>query len=489
MFAHAGGSGTVAAGLHSVERPVIVSLVHDVGVTPAVDERTVSRVVVGATALALPLALVVLLRLTPRIDERWEDTAAHFWLVFSAGAVSVALALAVFEAARRRRDARLVLIGLAFLVSAGFLALHALATPGMLVGGKNAGFVLATPVGLIGAGLLAAASAVEYGFAASQRIVRAAPLLLAAVLAVLGAWAGISVAEIPPLRRAVTPAEVSTPLGVVAAVGVLFYAFASIAYFRVWLRRRTRLAFAVGFAFALLAEALVVAVVSVSTSWQLSWWEWHALMAIGFVSIAGAASAEWREERFSGLYLEDTLAGRREVTVLFADLAGFTPFSEAHDPADVHAMLVAYFSELAPLIADEFGGEVHEFVGDQIFAIFNKAGDQPDHAARAARAGLALQRSADRIRAGHDDWPRFRVGINTGPVLAGVVGARGHRVHGVFGDTVNLGARLEGQAPVGGVLVGEATHARLPPDLEAEQVAPLAVKGKAEPVAAYVLRR
>ena len=461
---------------------------HDVGATAAVDGgATANRLVGWATALALPLALVVLLRLTPKIDERWEDTAAHFWLVFAAGAISSALALAVFEAARRRRDARLLLIGLAFLVSAGFLALHALATPGMLVGGKNAGFVLATPVGLIGAGLFAAASAVEYGFATSQRIVRAAPWLLAAVLAVLGTWAGISIAEVPPLRHAVTPAEVSTPLGVVAAIGVLFYAYSSISYFRVWLRRRTRLAFAVAFAFALLAEALVVAVVSVSTSWQLSWWEWHALMAIGFVSIAGAASAEWREERFSGLYLEDTLAGRREVTVLFADLAGFTPFSESHDPAEVHAMLVAYFSELTPLVADEHGGEVHEFVGDQIFAIFNKTGDQPDHAVRAARAALALQRTAERIRASHDDWPRFRVGVNTGPVLAGVVGGRGHRVHGVFGDTVNLGARLEGKAPVGGVLVGEATRAQLPEGTIVEEVPALTVKGKAEPVAAYVL--
>lgn|GEM_PF-619747 len=465
--------------------------VHDAAPGPLAAGRAVDRprTTVWATALALPLALVVLLRVTPRIDERWEDTPAHFWLVFSAGAVSAAVALAITAAARRRRDARLLLIGLAFLVSAGFLALHALATPGMLVGGKNAGFVLATPVGLIGSGVFAAASAVEYRLQTSLRIVRSAPLLLALVLAVLGAWAGVSLAQIAPLRRAVTPAEVSTPLGAVAAIGVLLYAYASLVYFRVWWRRRTRLAFAVAFAFALLAEALVVAVVSVPTSWQLSWWEWHALMAIGFGAIGGAASAEWREERFSALYLEETLAGRREVTVLFADLAGFTPFSESHEPDEVHAMLVAYFSELTPLIADRFGGEVHEFVGDQIFAIFNKSGDQPDHAARAARAGLALQETAERIRAAHPAWPRFRVGINTGPVLAGVVGERGHRVHGVFGDTVNVGARLEGQAPIGGVLVGEATRVQLPAAAEAERVPELEVKGKAQPVAAYVLRR
>ena len=201
----------------------------------------------------------------------------------------------------------------------------------------------------------------------------------------------------------------------------------------------------------------MVVVVSLKTDWHLSWWEWHALMLLGFISIAAAATREWHEERFSGLYLEETLRGRREVSVLFADLVGFTPFSEERAPAEVHAMLVAYFGRLAPLIQDEFDGEVAEFVGDQIFAVFNKAGDQPDHALRAAGAGLALQRAAAEIAAGHPDWPSFRVGINSGEVLAGVVGERGHRIHGVFGDTVNLGARLEGQAPPGGVVIGSAT--------------------------------
>jgi len=94
-------------------------------------------------------------------------------------------------------------------------------------------------------------------------------------------------------------------------------------------------------------------------------------------------------------------------------------------------MLVTYFGRLAPMIRDEFGGEVAEFVGDQILRSSNKAGDQPDHAVLAAKAGLALQRVAAEIRAEHPDWPHFRVGINSGEVLAGVVGDRGHRIHGV----------------------------------------------------------
>ena len=358
----------------------------------------------------------------------------------------------------------------------------------MFIAGKNAGFVLATPVGLILAGCFAAASAVEYRLETSIWIVRRARLLVALVLLLIAAWAAVSLGNLPPLHNAVTPQQVDAPLGAVAAVGIVAYAYAAFAYFRVYHRRGSGLAFAVAFAFALLAEALVVAVLSLTTSWQLSWWEWHGLMVIGFVSIGIAAAREWYEERFSALYLDETLRGHKEVSVLFADLAGFTPFTEQHGSAEVHAMLVTYFGRLAPMIHDEFGGEVAEFVGDQIFAVFNKAGDQPDHAVLAARAGLALQRVAAEIRAEHPDWPHFRVGINSGEVLAGVVGDRGHRIHGVFGDTVNLGARLEGQSPVDGVMIGAATFEQLPPGSVGDRVDDLRVKGKAEPVVAYILR-
>jgi class 3 adenylate cyclase len=357
----------------------------------------------------------------------------------------------------------------------------------VILSGKNAGFVLATPIGLVLAGALAAASAVEYRLTASLRIVRRARLLQAIVVVLLLAWAAVSLAELPPLRDPITPDEAGGPLGAVAGVGVVFYAYAAVAYYRIYRRRGGALVFAVTLGFALLAEALVVVVVSLKTSWHLSWWEWHALMLLGFASIATAASREWHEERFSGLYLEETLRGRKQVSVLFADLVGFTPFCERWSPDEVHAMLVAYFGRLAPLIRDEFDGEVAEFVGDQIFAVFNKGGDQPDHARRAAAAGLALQRTAAEIAAGHPDWPSFRVGVNSGEVLAGVVGERGHRIHGVFGDTVNLGARLEGQAPPGGVVIGAATLEQLPPGAVVEALPELHVKGKAEPVTAYVL--
>jgi class 3 adenylate cyclase len=311
--------------------------------------------------------------------------------------------------------------------------------------------------------------------------------MLGGVLGVGVVWAIVSAAGLPPLHKPVTPSQIDTPLGILAAVGVILYGVAAWAYFRVYQRRRSGLAFAVAFGFTLLAEALIVVVVSIPTSWRLSWWEWHALMLIGFAAIATAASREWYEERFSALYLDETLRGHKQVSVLFADLANFTPFTEERGSVEVHDMLLAYFGRLAPMIRDEFGGEVHEFVGDQIFAVFNKSGNQPDHAVRAARAALALQRTAKEIAADHPHWPTFRVGVNSGEALVGVVGDRGHRIHGVFGDTVNLGARLEGQAPAGGVLIGQGTYEQLPEGAVADCVTELRVKGKAEPVVAYVL--
>ena len=110
-------------------------------------------------AILSPIVLAFLLRGLPQVDERWENGPAHFWLVLLTALLCLALALTISESGRRRRDARLLLIGLAFVVIAGFLGLHALATPAVIVDGKNAGFVLAPRVGFVAAGAFAAASA------------------------------------------------------------------------------------------------------------------------------------------------------------------------------------------------------------------------------------------------------------------------------------------------------------------------------------------
>jgi adenylate cyclase len=98
------------------------------------------------------------------------------------------------------------------------------------------------------------------------------------------------------------------------------------------------------------------------------------------------------------------------VSVVFADLCGFTAFSEGRDPREVSSMLNTAFERAIPAIRAE-GGEIDRLVGDAIVATFNTRGDQPDHPARAARAALDVLRAADAVGAGHPDWPRFRIGI------------------------------------------------------------------------------
>ncbi|HSC49664.1 MAG TPA: hypothetical protein VLD16_05305, partial [Gaiellaceae bacterium] len=268
----------------------------------------------------------------PAADATWENHPAHFWLVLGAAAVNVARGYTVGLAARRRRDARLLLVSLAFVSAAGFLGLHALATPGVLIG-KNAGFELATPVGLALAGLFAAASGLPLMPRAAERVLRFAWLLVGGLSALLAAWAIVSLAEVAPLAGELGAEQLDGRQTALAAAGVVLYAAAALGYFRLYRRRQTQFLLVVAVAFALLAEAMLVIVWA--RNWRVSWWEWHLLMLVAFVAIAVAARTEWHEERFSPLYLDETLAGTREVSVLFADLQGFTSFSERTSPARV----------------------------------------------------------------------------------------------------------------------------------------------------------
>jgi class 3 adenylate cyclase len=175
-----------------------------------------------------------------------------------------------------------------------------------------------------------------------------------------------------------------------------------------------------------------------------------------------------------------------EVSVLHADLAGFTTYSEAHDPSEVLEMLNAYFGAVVPAILTN-GGTVTLFAGDAVMAVFGAPVPHADHAARACAAARDLQLAAEQARSGRD-CPRFRVGVATGPAVVGNVGSDALRSFTAIGDTVNLAARLEGAAPVGGVLIDDATRVAAGPTWTTEPVGPLTVKGRAEPVTAHVLR-
>jgi class 3 adenylate cyclase len=182
------------------------------------------------------------------------------------------------------------------------------------------------------------------------------------------------------------------------------------------------------------------------------------------------------------------LGGREaDVSVLFADLAGFTAFSEMRQPAEVVEMLNAYWAAAVPVVTQREGGFIERFAGDAIMVVFNAVGDQPDHALRAARAALSLREEAERLAAGHPDWPRFRIGVNSGPAVVGNVGAGGHRSFSVIGDTTNVAARIQSAARPGQVLLGPATYEQLREAAIVKSLGPVELKGKRGPIELYML--
>lgn len=406
-------------------------------------------------ALTTPVVGLVVLLASPSIDVRWDHQPSHFWLVLGAAVVAATLGWAVGTSARRRSDGRLFLVSMSFIASAAFLGLHALATPGVLLDGSNAGFVVAVPVGLLVAAGFALWSSLPLDGTPARWVVEHAVLLRAVLFAVIGLWAAASLAELPPLDDP-SPAESGSPLmlafGIPTAAG---FALAAWRYRTLSRARRAILLVAVAAAWVLLAETAVA--VSITDSWHASWWLWHVLMVVAFAAIAFAASRMPDNERFSDLYLDDVAAGTREISVLFADLQGFTKFSEDNSPEVVRSMLNTYLEAVLPSVRAA-GGRLDRFIGDAVMVTFNVSVDQPDHAVRAASAALEFQRTAGEVAAEHPHWPRFRAGVNTGPASVGVLGDVAERDYTVLGDTVNVASHIEGLAPVGAVAISDATR-------------------------------
>ena len=177
----------------------------------------------------------------------------------------------------------------------------------------------------------------------------------------------------------------------------------------------------------------------------------------------------------------------REVSVLFADLAGFTAFSERRRADEVIAMLNRYWGATVPIVGEREGGVIERFAGDAIMVVFNAVQDQPDHALRAARAAIGMRDEVMQVAAERPDWPRFRIGINTGPAVVGNVGAAGMRSFTAIGDTTNLSARLQAQARPGRIVISRATMDAIGAVAKVEQLGALELKGKQAPVEAFVL--
>ncbi|ORW71388.1 hypothetical protein AWC23_14260 [Mycobacterium saskatchewanense] len=640
--------------------------------------------------MALPMLALWMLLEQPQIDLAWDNRDAHFVLVLSAALVSVALGALIARASRARDDARLWLVSLVFMTTAGFFGVHALLTPGVLMDTSDAEFMLPTRMGLVLAGMVALASAVTFTPVRNARLWSWRRPLSVAIWVLVVACPALVLSG--ALDRFADQMVVEDVERVGALLGAVLFATAALAYFPIYRRRPAVVVMSVLTAFVLLSEASVA--LALGMSWHASWWLWHLLMTMAFCFIAYSARVEFhREGTARGLF--DSLATRQtvaeirrdyaaaleamvdvlqrrergeevapgavtadladrfelseqqvavlkrgaeavgaerervrklrslvalgressviqdedallrrvmsaitdafpgdefrlalmhvgelsfcdgararsagseradlelpimvkgqvagviearrpsgafddadiallrsfanqssvalenarlyrhldglfrsymspavatalladpdqaglggainEVTVLMADLHGFTPFTEATSPDQVVTMLNTYYGAVVPLIL-EAGGTVLQFAGDAVMAIWGAPVRQPDHAMRAARTGLALHTVVEEAAAGRGDWPRFRVGINTGPALVGNIGAPQMRSFTAIGDTINLAARLESLAQPGQVILGPGTYAALGAAARVSNHGWVKVKGKRHPV-------
>src|SRR6266513_636259 len=167
---------------------------------------------------------------------------------------------------------------------------------------------------------------------------------------------------------------------------------------------------------------------------------------------------------------------RKVVTVLFAELVGFTSRAEQMDPEDVRARLAPYYARVRAEL-ERFGGTVEKFIGDAVVALFGAPLAHEDDPERAVRAALAIR-----------DWVaeeadlHVRIAVNTGEALV-ALGARPSEGEGMAsGDVVNTAARMQAAAPVNGILVGESTYRATNDVIEYRDAEPVTAKGKVEPV-------
>jgi len=205
-------------------------------------------------------------------------------------------------------------------------------------------------------------------------------------------------------------------------------------------------------------------------------------------AVVDASTAALRKE-LAALDQEDasrpTLGGERKlVTVMFADISGFTALAETMDPEAVRELMNACFNHLVPVV-EKYEGTVDKFIGDEIMALFGAPVAHENDPERSLRAALEMVDVLAVFNARYDTNLGIHFGINTGLVIAGGMGSDGRQEYSVMGDAVNLAARLEEVSERGEVLVGPDTYRLAAPLFEFESLEPVQVKGKAKPVAIY----
>jgi adenylate cyclase len=177
----------------------------------------------------------------------------------------------------------------------------------------------------------------------------------------------------------------------------------------------------------------------------------------------------------------------REVTVLFADIVGFTSMAEKMSPSAVSLLLNDYLSRMTDVVF-KYEGTLDKYIGDAIMAVFGAPLDMPDHAARAIRVALEMRERLEEFNAERREGPvlRIRIGINSGKAVAGEIGSVNKKEYTVLGDTVNTASRLESSvAKPMMIVIGENTFAAVKDEFECRSLGPATLKGKEKEVAVY----
>ncbi|MEV0589799.1 adenylate/guanylate cyclase domain-containing protein [Nonomuraea cavernae] len=375
------------------------------------------RGVVWALHLILPLAGLWLLLAQPQLNIHWQHNPSHFWMIITVAGVNVVLGTLISEASRRRQDARLFLVSMVFLASAGFFFLHGLATPRVILPTGSLGFDLGQQVGLTIAAGFAFASALPLGEREARIVLAYQHLVRGALFGFMILWGLASLIDgLTPLSRPPLTAPVLW-LSWGAIPGLILYAAASVMMFRLHRRRPSAMLISLITAYALLAESMVAGMSQLN--WHLSWWEWHILLTFAFVFVAYSAYLQFRREGSSaGLFDSVTLA------------ATLARIQQQYDKALEE--LVEHVRRGEPLAATRLSGKFR--LNESQVAVLDRAGE-----------ALANERElSERLSALVAVSAQTRVGLPETQLLANVL----EHVRQAYGD-VRIGLIAEGRTHIG----------------------------------------
>jgi adenylate cyclase len=298
------------------------------------------------------------------------------------------------------------------------------------------------------------------------------------------------------------PSTIITLMIMLLLVGIIGFALP-----RCGTRYRTDIAKGAGIIVGLLAAYLVASFSVFDRGYILDLFYPLLLLPVVFVSNAlYMVVAEQSDKRFVkglfGRYISPQIAKeivsradagdlrlggeQREVSVLFADIRGFTTISEQLSPEAIVKMLNTYLSVVMDAVV-QHDGIVNKFAGDNIMAVWNAPQSQPEHALLAVKAAWEAQQKLAELRQGDTrSLPvQFGIGINTGVALAGNIGSAGRSEYTVIGDSVNTASRICSSAPGGEVWIGAETYNQTKDYLETEELEAQQLKGKSEPIKVY----